>query len=47
MMNELIHRIANRYWPVVLLAMFICTPWIVIRSYRELKAAGYLDDNLN
>lgn len=31
------HEAIDRLWPVALLAMCIVTPWLVVKSYRELK----------
>ena len=35
--TSLLHEAIDRLWPVALLAMCIVTPWLVVKSYRELK----------
>lgn len=30
-------RIASKLWPVVLVGFLIAAPWLVVKSYKELR----------
>jgi len=36
-MTPKLQRTISRFWPVTLIVLIVCVPWLVAKSYKELK----------